>query len=514
MNEELFHFLSERGTLLEPDAAEYLARISSPLEFLRARLATRSEWPLVLTLRELSDEGVARGGVLVPAPPALVYPNASEIRPSVRIPMPVAPSPARPQPSPVAAADAPLEILEDVTGNSRCSGEIGDFTRYFNDRYRRLAKLLKARRELYGAVPIDKVSRDRNEVRLIGIVTEVRSTHSGHRILELEDDTGTAPILAPKSDHRVLEIAETIVQDEIVGVVCKPSRQGDLLILQELVRPDIALEREPNRSKEPGLVAFISDTHFGSDTFLANEWDHFVAWLNGEGRTATERDLAERVKYVILNGDVVDGIGIYPGQAKALAIEDIFEQYRFAGEELARLPSRVKLVVIPGNHDAVRLAEPQPAFPERLRERFPKDTIFAGNPCYISLNGVEVLAYHGKSMDDWTQALPGMAYQEPIKMMVEMMRRRHLAAVYGGRTPIAPEHHDYLMIDRVPDIFATGHVHASGMRRYRGVHLLNSSCFQGQTDYQKMLGFVPVPAKVPVIDLQSGEAWLLDFKDR
>ena len=55
-------------------------------------------------------------------------------------------------------------------------------------------------------------------------------------------------------------------------------------------------------------------------------------------------------------------MGIYPGQDKELAIPDLFGQYSEFARLLELLPEWVECVMLPGNHDAVRPAEPQPTF--------------------------------------------------------------------------------------------------------------------------------------------------------
>jgi DNA polymerase II small subunit len=256
-------------------------------------------------------------------------------------------------------------------------------------------------------------------------------------------------------------------------------------------------------------AAFVSDVHVGSNTFLREEFEDFLAWLNRtNGR---KRDVAKSVGYVVVPGDVVDGIGVYPDQEEELAINDIYGQYEELARLFKRIPEHIKVIMLPGNHDAVRPAEPQPTFPSEIRELFGQNVIFTGNPCYFSLHGVEILAYHGRSMDDFIKALPSLDYSKAKKIMIEMLKKRHLVPIYGGRTPIAPEHKDYLVIDRVPDIFVTGHGHATDMGKYRGVTLINASCWQAQTKYQKMHNFIPDPAKVPIVNLKTGEASIIDF---
>jgi DNA polymerase II small subunit len=125
--------------------------------------------------------------------------------------------------------------------------------------------------------------------------------------------------------------------------------------------------------------------------------------------------------------------------------------------------------------------------------------------------GVEVLAYHGVSLIDYVTNLRGLDVHRPIAIMEEVLRRRHIAPLYGGHAPVAPEFRDYLVVDRVPDIFVTGHLHTCDVGTYRGVTLINAGTWQGQTSYQKTLGIEPQPAVVPTVDLRTGAARKLDF---
>ena len=169
----------------------------------------------------------------------------------------------------------------------------------------------------------------------------------------------------------------------------------------------------------------------------------------------------------------------------------------------------------PGNHDAVRPAEPQPTFEKEIQDLFSgKEFIFIGNPCTFSLHGVEILSYHGQSLLDFSTNIQHLNYNQPTDVMKVMLRKRHLAPAYGGYTPLAPEHSDYMIIDKVPDIFVTGHVHISNIDNYRGVTLINASSWQAQTSYQKMLNFVPDSAKLPIVDLKTGNATTMDFSQK
>ncbi|MFX1274009.1 MAG: DNA polymerase II small subunit, partial [Promethearchaeota archaeon] len=80
------------------------------------------------------------------------------------------------------------------------------------------------------------------------------------------------------------------------------------------------------------------------------------------------------------------------------------------------------------------------------------------------------------------------------------------------RTQIAPTSQDWLVIDKIPDIFHTGHVHINGRDKYKNVTLINSGCFQAQTDFMKSFGISPTPGIVPIIELDTYKCSEIDFK--
>jgi DNA polymerase II small subunit len=99
--------------------------------------------------------------------------------------------------------------------------------------------------------------------------------------------------------------------------------------------------------------------------------------------------------------------------------------------------------------------------------------------------------------------IPGASYEKSGQMMEEMLVRRHLAPVYGRKTPIAAGRQDRLIIDPVPEILHTGHVHVRGITTYRGVLGINAGTWQSQTSFQKQMNVNPTPAEAVVVDLQT-----------
>ena len=410
--------------------------------------------------------------------------------------------------------DSDVKIIKDITGKSTCEGTTKDFMKLFIDRFENLRKILKSqRRELANIIPINKIYKtDVKNIQIIGIIKDVRNTKNGHRLIEIEDDTGSAIAIVLKNNPEVFQIAREIVLDEIVGLAGQLSKNGDLLVIQNIIYPDISIQNRRHKSEEPICAAFLSDIHIGSKEFLEKQWQSFIKWINGQMGNSRQMDVASKIKYIIIPGDVVDGIGIYPSQEKELSITNLYKQYEVLADYISQIPDYISIIIQPGNHDAVRPAEPQPTFEKEIQNLFSgNDITFVGNPSYFSVHGVEVLSYHGQSLLDFATNIQHLKYNDPVEIMKIMLRKHHLAPIYGGYTPLAPEHKDYMIIDRIPDIFVTGHVHLANVGDYRGVKLINASSWQSQTSYQKMLNFIPDPAKIPIINLKTSNVTMMDF---
>ena len=135
-----------------------------------------------------------------------------------------------------------------------------------------------------------------------------------------------------------------------------------------------------------------------------------------------------------------------------------------------------------------------------------------GNPALIQTHNVKTLVYHGDSILDMNLLLNGLENEKPTETMKEFIRCRHLAPIYGKKTQIAPTSKDWLVIDQIPDIFHTGHIHINGRDKYKNVTLVNSGCFQSQTGFMKSFGITPTPGIVPIVELDTYNCYEIDFK--
>ncbi|WP_337680996.1 DNA-directed DNA polymerase II small subunit [Halorubrum lacusprofundi] len=389
-----------------------------------------------------------------------------------------------------------LEVGNDMTGQSTGTGEYSDFVRTFRDRYERLSKVLRGRVNHRPAEAIAEMPGG-SDAAMIGLVNDVRSTKSGHWLVELEDTTGTFPALIMK-DKGLADLVDEIMMDECLAIEGTLADDSGILFADSLHFPDVPRTHRTGAADRHVQAALISDIHVGSDEFMVDAWSSFTDWLHTPE--------AEPVEYLLLAGDMVEGVGVYPDQDEELEIVDIYDQYEAFAEYLKEVPADTEIVMIPGNHDAVRLAEPQPGFNDEIRSIMDvHDAQIVSNPATVTVEGVDVLMYHGVSLDEVIAELPEekASYDEPHKAMYQLLKKRHVAPQFGGHTRVAPEERDYLVIEDVPDVFHTGHVHKLGWGKYHNVLAVNSGCWQAQTDFQKSVNINPDSGYAPILDLDT-----------
>ena len=413
--------------------------------------------------------------------------------------------------------EADIEVLMDPTTEMGSSGKLDDLVEYFRDRFKRLSALLRQRIDARDAMSISRALRAMpgSDVKLIGMV-HTKKEREGKILVILEDEEAKANVLfTPKASISAYEAAKKLMPDQVICIrAIKMSK--DLFLAKDLMNPDVPTRDNRSGSsagQEPIYAVLISDIHYGSVAFVEKAFRRFLAWLKGEIGSKRLREMAGAVKYVIIAGDLVDGVGVYPGQEAELLITDVNRQYEGVASLLTEVPEHIELIVSPGNHDACRRALPQPAIPKTYADPLYSDGRIhvLGNPCIVALHGVKFLIYHGNSFDDMVSVVPGLSFDKPIEMMKLMLKARHLAPIYGMKTPIAPTGRDMLVIEEIPDVFHTGHVHITATGVYRGVLLVNSGAWQAETAYQRARGIVPTPGRAVLVDLRTLGLVELDF---
>jgi len=389
-----------------------------------------------------------------------------------------------------------VDVEGDITGESTGTGEYKDFVSVFRDRYDRLSKQLRGRVNHRPTSALESMPGG-SDAAVVGMVNDVRSTASGHWLVELEDTNGVFPALVMK-DRDIADLVDDLLLDEVIAIEGTLSDDGGIVFADDIHFPEVPRTYDPNTADRHVQAALISDVHVGSQEFAVDAWQSFADWLHTPE--------AESVEYLLVAGDMVEGVGVYPDQDEELDVVDIYEQYEAFAEHLKDVPGDMEIVMIPGNHDAVRLAEPQPAFDEELRSIMSAhDAQFTGNPSTVTVEGVSVLMYHGVSIDEVIAEHPSedVSYDNPHRAMELLLKKRHVAPKFGGRNRLAPEEKDYLTIDSVPDVFHTGHVHKLGVGAHHNVRLVNSGCWQHQTAFQESVNIDPDVATAPILDLDT-----------
>jgi len=502
--------LASRGYNADREAVTLLANAPDPEAAIdRAVEATPADVPKITADHvEAALDGPTEGEASDTDPVPTPGPASSAVEASAD-PPPSPDAPPETRGSPASSGDpAPggggLSVRQDITGWSTGTGTYDDFVSVFRDRYERLAAMLRGR---VNHRPTDAIERlgGGSDAAIIGMVSDVRSTAGGHWLVELEDTNGVFPCLVMK-DREFADAVQELLMDEVIAVEGTLADDGGILFVDAMHFPDVPRTHAPSTADRHVRAALISDVHVGSQEFLADAWTSFADWLHTEE--------AERVEYLLIAGDMVEGVGVYPDQDEELDIVDVYDQYEAFSEHLKAVPGDLEIVMIPGNHDAVRLAEPQPGFDEELRELMTAhDARIVSNPATVDIEGVSVLMYHGVSLDEVIAELPDEAatYDDPQLAMAQLLRKRHVAPQFGDRTRLAPEQEDHLVIEEVPDVFHTGHVHKLGYGQYHNVPTINSGCWQGQTAFQRSVNIDPDPGFAPILDLDTLELTVRKF---
>ncbi|MFH0986828.1 MAG: DNA-directed DNA polymerase II small subunit [Candidatus Micrarchaeota archaeon] len=478
--------LQEKGYMVTAEAFEKITNSNNPEELARAAMKCAGE----KTIIDLSCFDIVEKGkdILKEKKVEIEY---TEFKPTAK------------------EYETRLKVLSGANMGIESTGKVENFVNYFRDRYTQISQMY-ASRGGNSLVPLNKLKLKKNvRTRIIGIVSEKRTTKNGHILLNVEDLDCEQNVLIPSSNKKLIEYAGSLVDDEVICIDGRMS--SELYIADSISQPDMPI-KQPKKIEEDIALLTTSDMHIGSKMFVQNSFEKFIRWLAGKEGDEKQRELAGKVKYVSIAGDLVDGIGIYPGQESELDILDIFAQYDAFEKYLEQIPDYVQVIISPGNHDAVRNADPQPVIPEDLLRKSYKmsNVTLVGSPATVSVHGINTLIYHGTSFDDIIARVPAASYEKSESPLIECLKRRHLHPIYGGK-PITPSVTDTLVINEIPDIFHAGHIHKNGYDIYRGVTCINSGTFQQITPYQVKQGHKPTPGIVPVVELKNGKIRVMHF---
>ena len=399
---------------------------------------------------------------------------------------------------------------------------VKDFVKNFRNRYNFLKTVLQENPKLEGLTSIDKLGRDTRGFSIIAIVSNKSITKNKNIILEVEDLTGKIKLLINQNKKEIFEKGKEILVDDVIGFKCSGTR--DFLFCNDLFYPDSFL-KEKHRAEEEIYALFTSDFHIGSKSFLEENFNKFIDWLNGKDCAEEQKQMLKKIKYLFVIGDSVDGIGAYPGQEKDLKIKNIKDQYKKLAGFYKKIPKHINIIQCAGQHDAVRVAIPQPPLGEDFAEPLLEieNLYLVSNPSLVEIEGsenkpgIKVLMYHGAGIIPYIifeieELRLSSAQSTPAKAMKHLLLRRHLAPCHGSFVYVPDSKQDNLLIKEVPDIFTTGDLHKSDIDKYNGTLIICNSCWQTQTTFEEKVGNQPDLCKVPILNLKTGAIKILDFE--
>ena len=395
--------------------------------------------------------------------------------------------------------------------------EVKDFVTHFRNRYNDFKDIMQEKSGLENPISINKIPSEKQKFSIIGMVYSKRVTKNKNVMLEIEDLTGKMKVLINSNKEELLKESEDIALDSVLGF--KGVGNEDIMFVNEIFFPEVSLPKRKKGDFEE-CAAFIGDFHYGSKNFLEKDFLKFVDYLNGKFPDSPE---SSKIKYLFIIGDLVTGIGNYPNQEGDLLIKNLEEQFEGVANLLSKIRKDIKIIISPGNHDCVRLMEPQPLLDERYA--WPlydlENVIITENPAMINIGetkdfeGFDILTYHGFSFPYYANNIPKLMLEktmnQPEKIMKYLLKNRHLAPSHTS-TQYFPLEKDALMIRKIPDIFLSGHTHKSGVVHHNNVLIISSSSWEGKTDYQEKFGNEPDHCKVILFNLKSRAVKVLDFE--
>lgn len=427
------------------------------------------------------------------------------------------------KPTDETAKKSSVEIVESYAEFVK-KREMSDFVKHYTHRFDALARILK-NRDIKNLTAIRRILdlKEKEQVGTIAMVFDVGETKNGHFVFTLEDKTGIIKAIVMKDKKELIDVAKNILCDEVIAVTGTAGK--DVIFIDDIILPDIPMTKELKTSKEEEYAVFTGDLEFGAKSFYEKEFAQFIDWLNGKNVPAQHKDIIPKIKYLIIPGDTIYGVGIYPGQEHQLVYPSAKEQYKELAKNLEKIPKHIQIVMCPGNHDALRLAEPQPPFDRKYAEdllNLPNVTVVS-SPGVVTIGrtkdfeGFAVLFYHGFSMPQVADKVPELrvagGLNAPENVLRYYLQRRHFAPMHGLTQFVPDTRYDPLTITKVPDFLVTGHIHKVSVSNYKGVTMMNTSAWTAPTEYQQRFGLKPNNCRAIVVNLKNREFQILNFLD-
>jgi len=360
-----------------------------------------------------------------------------------------------------------FEVLSDPTSAISPTTDTSGYVLMFRNRLERMSSLIRGRPDFFQIEKLNAIktplSGRKVLAKVVGLVAS-KKISSDYVSLTLEDDSGYLRLMCTGDAIRKMD---EVLIDEFVLVEVESQPRG--YYAKNIYHLDVP-ERAKRTADKKIYAMFLSDLHVGSPDFDETSFQKMIDWINGD---LGELEVVSRIGYLVLNGDLIENPLAGDGR---LSEHDVRSSYDVLAGYLENIRRPMKIFLTPGDTDATRIALPQPAIIRKYAKRLyeMKNVVMLGNPSMVRLDGVNVLLYHGQSLDEVFRQLQSVSVSRPSTGMRALLRARHVAPTYGGLTLLAPEKDDLLIIDPIPDIMHCGHVGIPDEEVYRGTLLLST----------------------------------------
>lgn len=367
--------------------------------------------------------------------------------------------------------------------------------------------------EIFKSNPIIKAA-------IIGVILQVNSKEH-HKVLQIMDQTGILKLTVEKQTFDLKEYDSLLEGCHFLFYLNRKEETKKQEFYESPLKNSLNLEEDSGilesysfadfcpiswNCKKDCKVMIISDVHCGSNLFLEQNFINLMYKINED----------PKIKYLLINGDCVDGKDVYPGHYKEINLYTFQEQYERLSELLGILREDVTVIMIPGNHDMCRKVEPQ-FFSESIKKilsKYVKNIHFFSNPAHICIEGIYFYLNHGSSLNSVLSNLPWASSNKTVEVLEFLSRCRDMVPLKYG-VPVTQTKELFHLIPENTNVICGGHMHNQGVfQRADGRVVIQTGAWQHLTNYMKLLGLKPHIAHGVCLNLKTKEFQNWDLQDQ
>lgn len=294
------------------------------------------------------------------------------------------------------------------------------------DRYDKISTMFSQNKHKH--VPIKNSGKN---ATICGLITNI-----GIGFITIEDHTDSRLIWGDVDNSYLNLVVKIIIFDGKINKILLPGI------------------KQTERRIPPDDIMFISDTHFTSKDFAWRSYHKMLDFLDDKNR---------KIKYILHAGDLINKFDICTDNE----VRDF----------LGLIPNRIKMFIIPGNHDVTNKTMPQNA----MKYDVPSNIQFITNPSMLYHKQNKILLTHG-------EGLGAIVNKQDMKNMLKTMLKSRLLS-NDAQVNIADNITDSTVIDQIPNIIHIGHTHNSFSMNYNGIRVISTGSWINDLDVIKEKGW-------------------------